>query len=86
MCRTNLWNLDERRGSSLNNPIRTLQYEDLKAIQEHLKIPRHLSQRRSQKVTDDEQMRVFMQRQKNMEELWRQLGIVKVTRQGADDV
>ena len=67
----------------MDDPIRTLRYEDLKTIQEPLKIPHNRPPRRSQKITDDEQMRVFMQRQKNMEELWRQLGIVKITRKGA---
>lgn len=70
----------------MDDPIRTLRYEDLKTIQEPLKNLHHLSRRRSQKITDDEQMRIFMQRQKNMEELWRQLGIVKITRKGAEDV
>ena len=70
----------------MDDPIRTLQYEDLKAIQEPLKNRRRRPQHRSQKITDDEQMRVFMQRQKNMEELWRQLGIVKITRKGAEDI
>ena len=70
----------------MDDPIRTLRYEDLKTIQEPLKNLHSRPQHRSQKITDDEQMRVFMQRQKNMEELWRQLGIVKITRQRAEDI
>ena len=58
-------NLDERRDSSLDDPIRTLRYEDLKTIQEPFK---------------------YLHSRPQHKELWRQLGIVKITRHGAEDI
>ena len=70
----------------MDDPIRTLRYEDLKTIREPLKKP---PQPTSTPFSKNHRRRAdasFYTAAKNMEELWHQLGIVKITRQGAEDI
>lgn len=60
------------------NPIRSLDYEEIKARRPK-KTP-GLSRREEMKTMDEEQLRVFKERQKRLPELWRRLGIVGIVR------